>query len=303
MCRCGVADAFDLTKENPKTVASYDTSHLFRMEDYHKGGKHYNNLVNQSRVSNLLGKQMLLARRLCEAGCGFVTVVDSCWDFHGDGNNPPTPVGMSFLGPQLDHAVAAFLEDIHQRGLSDKILLIITGEFGPTPVKDRKHGGTGHLDSLTPLVFAGGGLKMGQVIGESNRNGSAPATRRYTPENLLATVLHTLFDVGHFAPPRNPCPGTSAAWPSTIIRSRSCSDCLGEQTVVFKADHPFLFLIRENRTEQSLPGTAGHNLPAPNLQDGSADGQEGLPSFFRASGLSCDGWPGDAVAPSRSSSR
>jgi len=192
----GVADAFDLAREDPQTVASYDTSHLFRMADYHKGGKHYNNLVNQSRVSNLLGKQLLLARRLCEAGCGFVTVVDSCWDFHGDGNNPPTPVGMSFLGPQLDHAVAAFLEDVHQRGLSDKILLIITGEMGRTPVKNSKNGGTDHLASLTPLVLAGGGLKMGQVIGESNRTGSAPATRPYGPENLLATVLHTLFEVG-----------------------------------------------------------------------------------------------------------
>ncbi len=82
------------------------------MEDWHQGGKHYNGLRNQSRVTNLLGKQMLLARRLCEAGCGFVTVVDGCWDFHGDGNNPPTPVGMPLLGPQVDHAVAAFLDDL-----------------------------------------------------------------------------------------------------------------------------------------------------------------------------------------------
>ena len=192
----GVAAAFDLSQEDKATVARYDTSHLFRMADYHKGGKHYNGLVNQSRVSNLLGKQLLLARRLCEAGCGFVTVVDSCWDFHGDGNNPPTPVGMSFLGPQLDHAVAAFLDDVHQRGLSDKILLVITGEMGRTPVKNSKNGGTDHLAGLTPLVLAGGGLKMGQVIGESNHTGSAPATRRYGPENLLATVLHALFDVG-----------------------------------------------------------------------------------------------------------
>jgi hypothetical protein len=189
----GIVDAFDLSKEDPKTVAWYDTSHLLRMEDYHEGGKHYNRLRNQSRVTNLLGKQMLLARRLCEAGAGFVTVVDSCWDFHGDGNNPPTPVGMSFLGPQLDHAVAAFVEDVHQRGLSDKILLVVTGEMGRSPVKG-KNGGTGHHAELTPLVLAGGGLKMGQVVGASDRQGSRAKTQPYRPEHLLATVLHTVFD-------------------------------------------------------------------------------------------------------------
>jgi hypothetical protein len=189
----GIVGAFDLEKEDPKTVARYDTSHLFDMEDYHQGGKNYNRLRNQSRVTNLLGKQMLLARRLVEAGCGFVTVVDSCWDFHGDGNNPPTPVGMSFLGPQLDHAVAAFLDDVNDRGLSDKVLLVITGEMGRSPVKG-KNGGTGHHADLTPLVLAGGGLKMGQVVGASDRQGAKPATRPYRPEHLLATVLHTVFD-------------------------------------------------------------------------------------------------------------
>lgn len=93
-----------------------------------------------SRVTNLLGKQMLLARRLCEAGCGFVTVVDGCWDFHGDGNNPPSPVGMPLLGPQVDHAVAAFLDDLEERGLSDDILLIVTGEMARSPKKGKNGG-------------------------------------------------------------------------------------------------------------------------------------------------------------------
>ncbi len=189
----GVADAFDLSKEDPKTIAKYDTSHLFNMDDYHKGGKNYNKLVNQSRVSNLLGKQMLLARRLCEAGAGFVTVLDSCWDFHADGNNPGVPAGMAFLGPQLDHAVAAFLEDLQERGLSDKVLLIITGEMGRSPTKG-KNGGTGHHADLTPLVLAGGGLKMGQVVGQSDAQGRKAVTRPYRPQHLLATVLHTLFN-------------------------------------------------------------------------------------------------------------
>jgi hypothetical protein len=190
----GVSQAFDLSKEDPKTIERYDTSHLFRMEDYHKGGSKSNNWRNLSRTTNLLGKQMLLARRLCEAGCGFVTVVDSCWDFHGDGNNPPIPVGVPLLGPQLDHAVAAFLEDVHERGLDDKILLVITGEMGRTPQKNSKNGGTGHWKDLTPLVLAGGGLRMGQVIGKSDSQGGKPASERYGPEHLLATVMQTLFD-------------------------------------------------------------------------------------------------------------
>jgi hypothetical protein len=192
----GIASAFDLSKENPKTVAQYDTSHLLRMEDWHKGGRHYHGLRNQSRITNLLGKQMLLARRLCEAGCGFVTVVDGCWDFHGDGNNPPTPVGMPALGPQVDHAVAAFLQDLEERGLSEKILLLITGEMGRSPKKGGKNGGTGHWGRLTPLLVAGGGLRMGQVIGKTDRSGGEATTQQYLPEHLLATVMQTLFDPG-----------------------------------------------------------------------------------------------------------
>ena len=189
----GITEAFDLQREDPRTIARYDTSHLFRMEDYHQGGSNYRNLRNQSRVTNLLGKQMLLARRLCEAGAGCVTVVDSCWDFHGDGNNPPTPVGMGFLGPQLDHAVSAFLQDVAERRLSDKILLVVTGEMGRTPTKGR-NGGTGHWGELTPLLIAGGGLRMGQVVGTTDRQGGRATSRSYRPEHLLATILQTLFN-------------------------------------------------------------------------------------------------------------
>ena len=189
-----VASAFDITREDPRVIDRYDTSRYFVMEDYHRGGPNFNNLVNQSRATNLLGKQMLLARRLCEAGAGFVTVIDSCWDFHADGNNPGVPAGMSFLGPQADHAIAAFLEDVQQRGLSDKILLLVTGEMGRSMSKGGNGGGTGHWGDLTPLLIAGGGLRMGQVIGESDRPGGRAISRPYWPANLLTTVLHTLFD-------------------------------------------------------------------------------------------------------------
>jgi len=191
----GIAQAFDLKQESRETIARYDTSRLFRMEDWHKGGIHHHGKRNQSRITNLLGKQMLLARRLCEAGCGFVTVSDACWDFHNDGNNPPSREAMMVLGHQVDHAVSAFLTDVHERGLSDKILLVVTGEMGRTP-KKKGNGGTDHWARLTPLLIAGGGLKMGQIVGAPDAYGGEATSRLYGPQHLLGTVMQTLFDPG-----------------------------------------------------------------------------------------------------------
>jgi uncharacterized protein (DUF1501 family) len=184
----GISQAFDLSKEASKTLEKYDTSGLFQQADVAKWG-------DMRRSSNLLGKQMLLARRLVEAGCGFVTVADAGWDMHSNNNSPKNLEGIKWLGPQVDHAVAAFLDDVRQRGLSDRVLLVVTGEMGRTP-RINKNGGRDHYGNLTPLLLAGGGLKTGQVVGQSDRNASQPATTKYTPQNLLATVMHTLFDLG-----------------------------------------------------------------------------------------------------------
>src|SRR6185369_16574316 len=83
-----------------------------------------------------IGKLLLLARRLCEAGCGFVTIhadYEGVWDFHGDGENLNVVDGMAAVGRSFDHAVAAFVADLEARGLDDKIMLIATGEMGRTP--------------------------------------------------------------------------------------------------------------------------------------------------------------------------
>lgn len=183
----GVARAFDLSREPSHVVAKYDTSGVFNMAEWWQ-------YSNTRRSTNLLGKQMLLARRLVEAGCGFVTVSDCGWDFHADNSSPPGMIAMRPLGSQVDHAVSAFLEDVRQRGLDDRVLLIVTGEMGRTPRLNRE-GGRDHWGDLTPLVFAGGGLRMGQVIGESDRLGSQPTTMAYTPAHLVATIMHYLFDV------------------------------------------------------------------------------------------------------------
>src|SRR6516162_5699263 len=153
-------EVFDINRENPRTRDMYG--------------------------NNRLAQQMLLARRLCEAGIGFVTIEFGGWDMHGQ-----IAQGMRNLGPQVDHAVSAFVQDIHNRGQENDILLVITGEFGRTP---RINGGAGrdHWAPLSTLALAGGGLKMGQVVGESTSKAETPKTKPITPQDLMATVFHVL---------------------------------------------------------------------------------------------------------------
>ena len=189
----GVADAFDLSKEDPRLVERYDTSTLVRPENIDRKWRNYNNYVDNAKS---LGKLLLLARRLCERGCGFVTVTTNfVWDMHADVNNAPVGEGMGYMGVPLDWALSAYLADVEARGLSDKILLVVCGEMGRTPRINRQ-GGRDHWGNLAPLLLAGGGLNMGQVIGRSDRNGGEAASNPIRIQNLIATILHTLFDVG-----------------------------------------------------------------------------------------------------------
>jgi len=114
---------------------------------------------------------------------------------HADGNNPGIGPGMEMLGPPVDKAVSAFLKDITARGLLDKVLLIITGDFGRTPTINAR-GGRDHYPGLSTLALAGGGLARGQIIGSATRKNDAPASEPITLTNLHSTVLHALFDVG-----------------------------------------------------------------------------------------------------------
>ena len=139
---------------------------------------------------------MLLARRLCERGAGFVTVTTNfVWDMHADGNNAPMVEGMSYMGAPLDHAVSAFLEDVEVRGLSKKILLVVCGEMGRTP-RLNKGGGRDHWGNLAPLLLAGGGLEMGRVIGQSTRNAGDAATEPVRIKHLIGTIVNAMVDVG-----------------------------------------------------------------------------------------------------------
>jgi Protein of unknown function (DUF1501) len=189
----GVAQAFDLSREDPRVVERYDTAPLVRPEVINSNWKNYPHYVDNAKS---LGKLLLLARRLCEAGCGFVTVTTNfVWDMHADVNNAPVDEGMRYTGPPLDHAVSALVEDLHQRGLSERILLVCCGEMGRTP-RLNQHGGRDHWGNLAPLVLAGGGLQMGQVIGQSTRDGGQPQSDPIRIPNLVATILQRLVDPG-----------------------------------------------------------------------------------------------------------
>lgn len=199
----GLSKAFDLSKEDPKVLERYDTSR-FKTPDS------IANPLPQTKIHSplALGRQMLLARRLVEAGCGFITVGCTGWDMHGN-NGFGLLDGMEIMGNALDHAVAAFLTDLQERGLSEKVLLVMLGEMGRTPkivngpkptvtlngqTVQRK--GRDHWANLGALLLAGGGLKMGQVVGTSDKQAGTPASDPVSLSNLTATLMHTLFDVG-----------------------------------------------------------------------------------------------------------
>ena len=189
----GVGEAFDITKEDAKTVEKYDTAKLY---DVAKIDKKWNNWKHYTDNAKTLGKLMLLARRLVERGAGFVTVTTNfVWDMHADQNNATVAEGMGYMAPPLDHAISTFLDDLRDRGLEDKVMLVVCGEMGRTPKINGK-GGRDHWGNLGPLMLAGGGLPEGAVIGKSSANGGDPATEPVRVSNLIGTIMNTLFDVG-----------------------------------------------------------------------------------------------------------
>jgi uncharacterized protein (DUF1501 family) len=98
---------------------------------------------------------------------------------------------MTQRSPQLDQAVSALVEDISQRGQDKNILLVISGEFGRTP-KVNGNAGRDHWAPLTTLALAGGGLNMGQVVGESATKIDVPKTTPIGPQDLMATIFDVL---------------------------------------------------------------------------------------------------------------
>jgi hypothetical protein len=150
------------------------------------------------------GQQALLARRLVEAGVGVVAVRFSP---DGRGDNDKSFIGwddhpvhgnifeiMKRRLPQFDQALSTLIEDIESRGLERDVLVVVAGEFGRTPRISHVdgHPGRDHWGPAGCALVYGGGLRMGQVIGATNRRGEHPVERALRPQDLLATVYHTL---------------------------------------------------------------------------------------------------------------
>ena len=145
------------------------------------------------------GKSCLLARRLVEAGVSFVEVVHRGWDDH---NGAARPVAARM--PWMDAGMSALIRDLKVRGMLEDTLVVWMGEFGRTPGD-----GNGHFCTAWSSLFAGGGLKTGQVIGKTSKTGAEVAERPVTSPDFMATLCRALgMDIHHefLAPGQRPMP-------------------------------------------------------------------------------------------------
>jgi len=167
-------DAFDLGREDPRIRDRY--------------GRHP------------VGQRCLLARRLIEAGTRIVSIDFPCvpgqkafsWDDHASVWNIFEQMRIRL--PMLDQVVSALIEDLHERGLANDTLLLVTGEMSHTPRLNYHNGQPGreHWAQSMSLLLAGGGMRMGQAVGSTNSRGEEPRTRPVTPNDFQATLYRWL---------------------------------------------------------------------------------------------------------------
>lgn len=154
--------------------------------------------VRERYGDHLWCQQALLARRLVEAGVAFVTIdlsyhtASGTWDNHGD-NVPPyggISRGLKPLLPLFDHLLTTLVSDLEERGRLDDVLIIAMGEFGRTPVMGTQGStdGRDHWPVVMSMSLAGGGLRHGQVIGATEKDGGSIKERPVTPGDLAATI-------------------------------------------------------------------------------------------------------------------
>jgi hypothetical protein len=149
-----------------------------------------------------LGQGCLLARRLIEGGVRFVTVTDGGWDTH---QNNFTSLKSRLL-PRLDTALSALVQDLSDRGLIDSTLVVVLSDFGRTP-KINPSAGRDHWASAGIALLAGGGIRPGQAVGQTNALAEQPTEAPYYTEDLAATIYHCLgipLDTTHQTPDGRP---------------------------------------------------------------------------------------------------
>lgn len=168
-----LGDALDLSLEDPKVLARYGKS----VEKFQRDGA-------PKMIENFC-----IARRLVEAGARYVALNYSRWDWHGgDGMNFPRS-REEF--PLLDQGLSALLEDLHERGLDKDVSVVMWGEFGRTP-RINKNNSRDHWPRANAAIVAGGGMRTGQVIGETTRGGEEPNKRPVKFQEVFATLYHNM---------------------------------------------------------------------------------------------------------------
>jgi hypothetical protein len=165
-----LAEAMDLSKEDPRVV-----------ERYGKGNPNF-----RDDGAPKMNENLLIARRLVEAGARVVSLNYSRWDWHGN-NFGQARSDM----PMLDQCVSALVQDLHERGLDRDVSVVVWGEFGRTP-KINKDAGRDHWPQVSCALLAGGGMRTGQVIGATNRLGEYAVDRPVTFQEILATLYHNM---------------------------------------------------------------------------------------------------------------
>jgi len=165
-----VAKALDITREDPKLRDRYGLGSPRHLGD---GAPMWND-------------QLLIARRLVEAGARCVTVAYGFWDTHGQ--------NFRWLRqhlPLFDQGISALIEDIYARGLDRDVTVVVWGEFGRTP-KINKDAGRDHWARVNSALLSGGGMKVGQIIGSTDKIGGSAASRPVPYLDVLATIYHNL---------------------------------------------------------------------------------------------------------------
>jgi hypothetical protein len=162
--------ALDVTKEDPKVRALY--------------GKGLDQ--PQGDASPMIHDQFLAARRLVEAGVRCVTLSYGFWDWHG-GNF----VNLKKHLPMLDQAITALVQDLHDHGLEKDVSVVVWGDFGRGP-RINKDAGRDHWPRVASCLLAGGGMRMGQVIGSTNRFGEEADERPIDYKDVFATLYRNM---------------------------------------------------------------------------------------------------------------
>ncbi len=174
-----VAKALDLEKEDPRLRDRYGVGSSKHLGD---GAPMWND-------------QLLIARRLVEAGARCVTVAYGFWDTHGNNFGH-----LRKHLPLFDQGISALVEDLHSRGLQDDVTVVVWGEFGRTP-KINKDAGRDHWARVSNCLLAGGGMKTGQVIGSTDKLGGSAVSNPVHFQDVLATVYRNLGIDPHVAVP------------------------------------------------------------------------------------------------------